>query len=120
MSECVDKACINNGIKASTLLVGKACILSVGFGIGQVDFGVGNIQVAAEYDRLLDFKLFDVSEEINIPLERAVVEAAGALVLVMVLRVGCVNGDEIVVIEFCRNDASLLVVLFDSKAVACR
>ena len=85
MAKGVDKASFENRIKSGAFLVGESGVLAIGFWIGEVDFGVGDIQIAAEKDGLFFFEIFAIREKINIPLEGAVIEAAGAFVLVVVL-----------------------------------
>lgn len=78
---------------------------------------MGDVEVTAEDDWFGRFKGFAMREEIYVPLLGAVVEALGALVLVVTLRVGCVNRDEKVVFKLGGQDATFIVVFFDAEAV---
>ena len=102
----IDKACVNEIIHTVDFHLGIACSLVViGFGARDVDFPVGDIEIAAQYNRFVLLKSFDIREKVRIPL-LAVFETpefrAG---------IGCVYGDQIIVIEFRSDNPALLVVL---------
>ena len=85
-------------------------IAAVGFGVLQVDFLMSHVQVSADDDGFLRVERQEVGTEVVFP-RHAVVQAAQ-----FVLRVGCIDGDEVEVRHLQRDDASLLVVVFDVDA----
>ena len=82
VTKAVDKACLQNRIKAAAFFVGKTGVLAVGLWVGQIDFPVCDIEIAAEYHGFAGFQAFDVGEEVDIPF-CAVIESAGAFVLIV-------------------------------------
>ena len=72
-TEGVHKACLQQLREAGAFLVRKACILTIAFGIGQVDLRMGYIQVAADDDGLFLAQLCYKLDEILILLLAIVV-----------------------------------------------
>jgi len=93
--ESVDESRGQDLVEALPFLVGKARVTTVGPGVGQVDFLVGNIEVATEDHRFLFFQAPDEFQELNVPLVLAVVQAGQ-----FALGVGCVDGDQEKIVEF--------------------
>lgn len=109
-SEDVDEAGVEDLVEAGAFFVGEAGAAAVGVGAGDVDFLVGDIEVAGEEDWFAFLEGLDVSEEGGVPLE-AVGEARE-----FGLGVGGVDGDDEAGGEFGGDDAALVVVRGDADA----
>ena len=112
VAEGIDEACIQKLLQLAALFVSEACIAAVGLGVLQVNLLVRYIEVAADDDGLLRIQPLEVRAEGVFP-GHAVVEATE-----VVLRIRCVdrNEEEFGILE--GDDATLLVVLLDTDAVA--
>ena len=97
-------------IETSALGIGEAGVLAVFLGPREVDFLVGDVEIAAEDDGLGLGLAGDVLAEGGVPCE-AVGQAAEA-----VLCVGRVNVDEGEVGIFERENAAFFVVFLDAEA----
>ena len=99
--------------EALALLIGEAGAHAVGFGAGEVDFLVGDVEIATEDDGFLvsGFEVGEVFAEGFVP-GHAVVEAAES-----VLSVGGVNSDEDEVRVDGGDDTAFFVVLVDAHVV---
>ena len=109
-SEDVDEAGVEDLVEAGAFFVGEAWAAAVGVWAGDIDFLVGDIEVAGDEDGFAFFEGLDVSEEGGVPLE-AVGEACE-----FGLGVGGVDGDDEAGGEFGGDDAALVVVGGDADA----
>src|SRR5262245_11278888 len=103
-TEGVQKARFDEGTEASPFLRGKAVVASVGFGMGEVQFGVSDIEVATKDCGFLARKPFEVAKEFAVPL--LPVREAGEFAL----GVGNVNIDEEEIGIFGGEHAAFAVV----------
>src|SRR6266478_7206767 len=67
-AEGVQKARFDEGAETRPLLGREPMVAQVGFGMGKVQFGVGDIEIAAKDRRLPPRQLLDVAEEFAVPL----------------------------------------------------
>ena len=67
----VHEARVDEVLKARTLFVGEPLLAAVRFRVGQVEFGMRYIEVAAENDRLALFQLFAVGQKCRVPMFEA-------------------------------------------------
>ena len=104
VSEDVDEAGVEDLVEAGAFFVGEAWAAAVGVWAGDIDFLVGDVEVAGEEDWFALFEGLDVGEEGGVPLE-AVGEASE-----FGLGVGGVDGDDEAGGEFGGDDAALVVV----------
>ena len=74
-TESVDKAVVDQRLKFRPFLVGETGVFSVVPGIGQIVFGVRDIEVAANDDRLFLFQCFEVRAKSGLPLLSAIFQA---------------------------------------------
>ena len=51
MAKAVDKAGLDDGVETGALFFGKARVLSIRLWVGEIDFGMGDIEVAAKDNR---------------------------------------------------------------------
>ena len=107
--ERVQEAGVHEGTEALTLLDGEAVVADVGLGIGEVQFGVRDVEVAAEDHRLFLFQLLEVGEEIPVPL--LPVGQAGQIAL----GIGHIDIDEEEALGLGGEHAAFLVVLDDTQ-----
>src|SRR5258705_472065 len=52
-AESVDEAGFDEGAETGAFLDGEPVIANVGLGIGEVNLGVGHVEITAKYDRFL-------------------------------------------------------------------
>ncbi len=57
LPKCVEEAGFDEGIETTALLDGETVIADIGFGIGQVQIGVRDVQVAATDHRIIALEL---------------------------------------------------------------
>ncbi len=110
VSEDVDEASVEDLVEAGAFFVGEAGAAAVGVWASDVDFLVGDVEVAGEEDGFAFFEGLDVGEEGGVPLE-AVGEAGE-----FGLGVGGVDGDDEAGGEFSGDDAAFVVVGGDADA----
>ena len=111
MAEGIDEACFDQRRESGAFFVGESGALAVGLGAGEIDFFVGDVEVAAEEDGLsFGFEGFEIGAEGVVPCH-AVWEA-----LELVLRVGRVDIDEEEVGILESDDASFFVVFINADA----
>jgi hypothetical protein len=67
-AECVDESRVDKVLKAFALFLRETFLTSIRFGVGKIDLGMGDIQIAAKNDRLTLLELFAVGEERGIPV----------------------------------------------------
>lgn len=113
-AEGVDEATGEEVGEVLALLVGEAGAVVVGLWVLEVDFLMGDVEVAADEDGLGAVEHCEVVGEVAVP-HAAVVETAQA-----VLGVGDVDVDEVVVVELEGEDAALVVVEVDADAACDR
>ena len=65
--EGVDESGIDEILKSAALLVRESLLAAVRLGIGQIELGVGDVEVAAEYDRLAPLELAAIGEDMRQP-----------------------------------------------------
>lgn len=58
VAEGVNESCVEEGVEFGAFFIGEAGVLAVFLGSGEVDLVVGDVEIAAEDDRLALF--FDV------------------------------------------------------------
>ena len=51
MAKAVDKAGLDDGVETGALFFGKARVLSIRLWVGEIDFGMGDVEVAAKDNR---------------------------------------------------------------------
>src|ERR1043166_329108 len=100
----VKEAGLNEGAETGPLFGREPMVADVGFGIGEVELRMSDIQVAAENDRLGSLQLFQVTAEIAVPLLS--VSQAGEFAL----RVGHINVDQEEIRVLGGEHAALAVV----------
>ena len=108
------KAGFEDFAEAGAFLFGKAGVAAVGFGIGQIDFLVGHIEVARHQHRFVPLQGLDKSEESGIPGKT--VGQAGQFRL----GVGRVDADDITTRVFQGDHAAFVVMLREADAVQYR
>ena len=64
----VEEAGLQEGAKAGAFLGREAVVLQVGLRVGEINFGVRHVEVAAEDHRFSAFELLEVTEEVAVPL----------------------------------------------------
>lgn len=97
--------------EAGPFLDSETVIAHVGLGIGEIDLGMGDVEVAAKDDGLFAFQFFEVTEEIAVPF-LAVREA-----LEFALGVRDVNVDEKEIIVLGGDDAAFGIVFGHFDAI---
>ena len=110
-TESVDKAVVDQRLKFRPFLVGKTGVFPVGPGVGQIVFGVRDIEVAANDDRLFLFQFFEVRAKSGLPLLSAIFQAGQ-----FALGIRRVDIDQEKVLAFEGNHAPLAVVLLNPDA----
>ena len=110
-TEGIGEAFLQKGIHFSALFICEACILMVRSGIGKVDVFMGDIEVAAEDDRLF------LRESCHIVCHRILPCHAVGKTREAALAVRRVADDEIVTAEIGGDDTPLLIMLLDAKAI---
>ncbi len=110
-AEAVGKAGGQQVGEFAPFFVGKAGGEVVGFGVFEVDFFVGHVQVAAIDHRLVLIQPQDVVPQGILPLH-PIVQADQ-----LPLGVGCVDAQEVKVLKFQGDGAALVVVLGDPQTV---
>src|SRR5271165_400857 len=98
----IDEAGIHEILESGALLVRETLLAAIGFRVGQIEFGVRDIEVAAKNDRLGFFQLLAIGEKGRIPLFEAQTQAAQ-----IILGVRRVDRHDIESVEFSRHDAAL-------------
>src|ERR1051326_173735 len=68
LAESVEEPGLYERGETGSFLGSKAVMIDIGLGMGKVEFGVRHIEVTAEDDRFLLFKLLEMAEEITVPL----------------------------------------------------
>ena len=103
----IDKSRVNEILKALPFFIGETLFAAIGLRVGEIQFSVCDVEVAASNHRLAFFKRLAIGEKRRVPLFEAQCEAAEIL-----FRIRRVDGDD----EACRklgsNDPSF------SRAVA--
>ena len=84
-AKAVNKSSLHNGVESGAFLIGEARVPAVALRVGQVDFLMSDIEIAAEDDRFALLQVGNVLEKGHIPLFGAVVEATGTFVFVVIL-----------------------------------
>ena len=64
----VEEAGFQEGAKAGAFLGRETVVLQVGLRVGEINFGVRHVEVAAEDHRFAAFELLEVTEEVAVPL----------------------------------------------------
>jgi len=105
LAESINKAGFDYTVEAGSFFVGEACVFAVGFGVGQVDVFVRDIEIATEYHGFFLFQLAHEFQEILIPLVFPVVQAEQ-----FPFGVRRVNGDQENVLKLGGQDATFGVV----------
>ena len=109
-AEDIEEAGVEEGGEAIAFLLGEAWVEAVGAGVGEVDFLMGDVEVAAEEDGFFAGEVEEVLAEVGVPL-LAVGEAGE-----FALAVGGVAIDEKDAAEFCGLDAAFLIVFGGADA----
>lgn len=107
-AEGVDEARVKQACHGLALGIGEAGVVSVTFGIGQVDFAVRHVHISADYHRFVRVQAFQEAKEVALPFH-AVVQARQ-----LTLAVGHVDVDKVAVVELESSDAALVVVLLEA------
>src|SRR5439155_1657774 len=110
-AESVEKTGLHKRGETGSFLGRETVIVHVVLWIGEVDFGVRHVEVAAEDDGLFPFKLLEVAEEIAVPLS-AIGEPRE-----FALRVGDIDVHQEEVSVLGGEHATFIVVLADADAV---
>lgn len=110
MAESIGEACVEEMVKAFSLLGGEAGAEVVGFGPGEIDLVVSDVQVAAKDDGFGVAEFSDEFPEGDVPA-LSVEDSAET-----VLGVGSINRDEVKLRILEGDDASFGIVFFDSHA----
>ena len=110
-AEGVGESSVKQGGHLGALFISEARVFSVGFWVFEVDFVMGNIEVAAEDEG------FDVVEPLQVMAEFVFPAHAVAEPSQFLLGVGGVDVDEIEGVEFKGNDAAFAVVFFHADAI---
>ena len=84
-AKAINKSSLHNGVESGAFLIGEARVPAVALRVGQVDFLMSDIEIAAEDDRFALLQVGNVFEKGHIPLFGAVVEATGTFVFVVIL-----------------------------------
>lgn len=66
-AESVDESSLEQIINSLPFFGGEASVVGVLFGAGEVDFGMGGVKIAADYDRFGLFKSFEILEQGGVP-----------------------------------------------------
>jgi len=104
--ERIDETGVHEVLKSRALLVGEPLLAAIGLGVGQIELGVRDIEVATENDRLRAFQLPAVREKCRIPVFEAKRQAAQ-----VVLGIRCVDRHHEELCEFRRDDAAFLAAV---------
>ena len=113
-SEGVGKAALEQDAELCTLLVGEACVHSVGLGVLEIDLGVRDVKISTHHHRLAPVKSHKVLPEGILPLH-SVIEPRK-----LVLGVGGIHRHDKAVLKLGGYHPSLAVVLIDTDAVGHR
>jgi hypothetical protein len=70
-SKRIDETRIDEVLETLAFFIGEAFLAAIGFWIGEIQFGVCDIEVAAENHWLAGLKLFAVGQERRIPMLKA-------------------------------------------------
>ena len=111
LAERVHKTRLDHRAEAGAFFRREAVVLHVGLRIGEVDLGVRHVQVAAPDDGFFPLELFQVGEEVAVPL--LAIGKAGEFAL----RVGHINIHEEEVGELGRQHTTFVVVLGHADAL---
>ena len=111
-TEGIDEAGVDERLEFRALFVGEPGVLAVGLRVGQIQFGVRDIEIATDNDRLFLLQLFEVSAEGGFPLLGPVVETRE-----FALGIRGVDIDEVKFLVFEGDNTPLAVVLLDPDAV---
>src|ERR1700730_8202828 len=101
--ERIDEPRIHHILKSLALLVGESLFPAVRLGICEIEFGVGDVQIAAKNNRLARLELPAISQKCRIPMLEAQIQPAE-----VVLGVRRIHGDHVIVFEFSRDDPALI------------
>src|SRR3984893_3565853 len=101
--ERIDEPRVHHILKSLALLVGESLFPAVRLGIGKIEFGVGNVQIAAKNDRLARLELLAIGKERRVPMLEAQIQPAE-----VALGIWRIHGDHVKVVEFRRDDPSFL------------
>ena len=112
MAEGVDETGIEMLSHLRTFLVGETGVHAVGLGILNVNLLVCHVHIAAHDDGLLGIEFLHITTEGFVP-RHTVVETTQAI-----LRIGCIDGDEIEVGIFERDDTTLMIGGFCTRFVS--
>src|SRR5882672_52412 len=99
----VDETRIHEVLESLTFFIREALLAAIRFGIGQIELGVRDIEVAAKNDRLGLLQLLAIGEEGRIPVFESQRQAAE-----VVLGIGRVDRHDIKFLEFRRHDPAFL------------
>lgn len=105
LTEAIDKASSQELAETLPLFGSKACILTVAFGVFQVNLLVGHIKVTTQHQGLTSVQVAQVFTEVYIP-RFAIVEANQATA-----SIGHVCSNQEVGRELCRDYTALFVML---------
>src|SRR5262245_417606 len=100
----VNKASLHKRSEASAFLRREAVISEVGFRVSKINFSVCHVQVTAENHRFTALELFEVTQEVAVPL-LAVRQPAQ-----VALRVGHIDVDEEKIGELGREHAAFTIM----------
>lgn len=109
-AEAIDESCREHGVESGPFLVAEACAVVVCLRAGEIDFLMGDIEVAAKDNRFGLLERFAKGEEVLVPA-LSIGEASQAI-----LRVWGIDGDHEVIFVFRGQDPPLGIVLCDAKA----
>src|SRR5437867_562063 len=68
LAERVEETSLHERAEAGAFLWRKTMVLHIGLGMGEVDLGVRHVEVPAKDHRFALFELFEVTEEVAVPL----------------------------------------------------
>ena len=66
-SKCIHKTSLKHGLETAPFLRREPMVALVGFGVGQVQFGMGHIKITTINNRFLSLQFLEKLEEIPIP-----------------------------------------------------
>ena len=102
-SEGVDETGIDEVLEALALLVGEALLAAVGLGVGEIQLGMRDIQVAAEDHGLLLLQQLAVGKEGRVPVLVAQCQPAEVF-----LGIGGIHRDDMEISVFRRDHAAFV------------
>src|SRR5260221_5769827 len=101
--ERIDETRIHHILKSLPLLVGESLFPAVRLGIGEIEFGVGDVQIAAKNNRLARLELPAIIQECRIPTLETQIQPAE-----ISLGVRRIHGDHVKFFEFGRDDPAFI------------